>query len=170
MSLKPQDILIVLKLAVMPDIRWSYSSIAHELYMSPSEVHSGVKRAIASHLMDPSGRRPLTRSVEEFLICCVKYVFPPIIGGPTRGVPTGYAAPPLVHRIIQPDEPPPVWPYAEGPVRGFGFAPLYKSVPQAALRDDKLYQLLALLDAIRDGRARERQIAEKEIRERLRAG
>jgi hypothetical protein len=48
-------------------------------------------------------------------------------------------------------------------------APLYKTVPQAALRDPFLYQMLALLDAIRDGRSRERQLAEQELKLRLKA-
>jgi hypothetical protein len=170
MSLKPQDVLVVLKLTTMGECRWTYSFVAIMLSMSPSEVHAGVKRAVASHLMDSHGRKPLIRSVEEFLVCCVKYVFPPLHGGPTRGIPTGYAAPPLVHKIVQSSEPPPVWPYWEGNVRGFEFSPLYKSVPQAVLKDERLYELLALVDAIRDGRAREREIAVKELRVRLRAG
>jgi hypothetical protein len=168
MSLKPQDILIVLKLVVIGEHQWSYSSLAYELVMSPSEVHAGVKRATECHLMDPCGRRPLLRAVEEFLICGVKYVFPPRLGGPTRGIPTAYAAPPLVHKIVQPNEPPPVWAYTDGHVRGFEFEPLYKSAPRAALNDQRLYELLALLDAIRGGRARERGLAEEELRRRLR--
>ena len=44
---------------------------------------------------------------------------------------------------------------------------LYKSVPKAAARDFKLYELLVLVDAIRDGRAREKKIAVNEIRIRL---
>jgi hypothetical protein len=62
---------------------------------------------------------------------------------------------------------PPVWPYAEGPLRGIAFSPLYKNVPQAALRDSKLYELLALVDAIREGRAREREIAIRELTARI---
>ena len=46
---------------------------------------------------------------------------------------------------------------------------LYASVPGAARRDRALYDLLALVDAIRIGRARERALAEKEITHRLRA-
>jgi hypothetical protein len=38
----------------------------------------------------------------------------------------------------------------------------------AAEKDFRLYELLALLDAIRGGRAREASIAVKEIKERLR--
>jgi hypothetical protein len=37
------------------------------------------------------------------------------------------------------------------------------------LRDPALYQLLALVDAIRDGRARERNLAERDLVERLKA-
>jgi hypothetical protein len=82
-------------------------------------------------------------------------------------MPTGYAAPPLDKIIVQPNDPPPVWPHAEGTVRGYSFSPLFPSVPMAALRDPLLYEMLALVDAIRDGRARERSIAVKELSTRL---
>jgi hypothetical protein len=49
----------------------------------------------------------------------------------------------------------------------YSFAPFYKTVPQAALQDPYLYEVLALVDAIRDGRSRERQIAEEELKARL---
>jgi hypothetical protein len=64
-------------------------------------------------------------------------------------------------------EPPTAWPYAEGKVRGISIAPLYKAAPKAALLDAKFYRMLALPDAIRSGRTRERKLAiellEKEI-------
>ncbi|MEG7523780.1 MAG: hypothetical protein M3H12_11860 [Chromatiales bacterium] len=47
------------------------------------------------------------------------------------------------------------------------FSPLYKSAPGAAKRDPALYELLVLVDAIRGGRARERELAIKELRARL---
>jgi hypothetical protein len=52
-------------------------------------------------------------------------------------------------------------------VRGYSFTPLHKNVPQAALEDKRLYELLALVDALRDGRARERELAVKELTKRL---
>ena len=82
-------------------------------------------------------------------------------------MPTSYAAPPLVSLIVQPNEPPPVWPYPDGSVRGHEFSPLYKSVPMAAAKDRVLYELLALVDAIRGGRAREKNLAITELRSRL---
>ena len=69
--------------------------------------------------------------------------------------------------ISQPNEPPPVWPDPEGDTRGYEFSPLYKSVPKAASKDRILYELLVIVDAIRDGRAREREIAIKELKARL---
>ena len=60
------------------------------------------------------------------------------------------------------------WPDPSGPVRGTAFEPLYRNVPEAAKRDSRLYELLALIDAIRDGRARKRKLAEKELVTRLR--
>jgi hypothetical protein len=48
-------------------------------------------------------------------------------------------------------------------VRGIEFSAPYKHAPQSALRDPKLCELLALVDAIREGRARERKIAIREL-------
>ena len=75
--------------------------------------------------------------------------------------------PPLSQQIAKSSEPPPVWPDPEGTVRGLEFSPLYKNVPAAARRDPKLYELLALVDAIRDGRVREREIAIRELTARI---
>ncbi len=168
MVLKPQDIVVLLKLITSRESEWSYPSLAHDLFMSVSEVHAGIKRAGAARLIDLQRRVPLKRALEEFLIHGVKYAFPPTRGGLIRGMPTGYAAPTLDDLIIQPNEPPPVWPYPDGRIRGHEFSPLYKSVPMAAAVDEGLYELLALVDAIREGRARERNLATKELKARLR--
>jgi hypothetical protein len=167
MILKPQDIVILLKLVTLGERQWSYSSLANELAMSPSEVHSGIGRATAARLFDPQRKVPILKALLEFLVHGVKYAFPPDKGHLTRGLPTSYAAPPLNTLIIQSDEPPPVWPDPEGKVRGYEFSPLYRSVPKAVANDDALYELLALVDAIRDGRARERELAVKELTAKL---
>jgi hypothetical protein len=84
-----------------------------------------------------------------------------------RGIPTAAATEPLNALLLDDGEPPTVWQYAEGKVRGISIAPLYKAAPKAALRDAKFYCVLALSDAIRCGRTRERNLAiellEKEI-------
>lgn len=171
MNLKPQDIVVALKLCVYPDARPPMSVIANDLSLSPSEVHGAIGRLRASRLLHgPKLKdRPNISALEEFLIHGLKYAFPAEHGEVTRGIPTSYAAEPLKREISMSNDLPTVWPWHAGDTRGIGLEPLYKKVPQAALRDRKLYQLLALVDAIRDGRARERKIAERELVRRLRA-
>ncbi len=169
MLLKPQDILVMLKLLALGRRSWSYAWLAVQLGMSPSQLHSAVKRALTAQLAVLEGDQiiPNLRNLEEFLVHGLKYVFVPVQGGMTRGIPTGYAAPPLNKYIVAAGEPPPVWPEAKGEARGLAFSPLYSLAPQAARSDPKLYELLALVDAIRSGRAREREIAIKELKKRL---
>jgi hypothetical protein len=171
MNLKPQDVVVALKLCAYPDARPAMSVIANDLSLSPSEVHGAIRRLRASRLLHgPNLKdRPNISALEEFLIHGLKYAFPAEHGEVTRGIPTSYAAEPLKSEVSMSNDLPPVWPWREGNTRGVGLEPLYKSVPQAALRDSNLYQFLALVDAIRDGRSRERKIAERELVHRLRA-
>jgi hypothetical protein len=167
--LKPLDIVVLLKLSLVRGARPPYLQMANELYLYPSEVYTSVKRARASHfLQGPELQDRLNRSaLLEFLLHGVRYAFPVEKGALTRGVPTSYAALPLQESIDPGNEPPPVWPYENGSVRGYSFSPLHKNVPKAALKDPHLYELLALVDALRDGRARERQLAVRELTNRL---
>ncbi len=147
--------------------RPSIAQVAGDLALSPSQVHASLKRLERSRLIDPQTGRLLLKAVEEFLIHGAKYAFPAQRGEATRGIPTAHAAPPLKAQIAQGDFPP-VWPDAEGEVRGMTLEPLHKAAPKAARKDPVLYELLALIDALRDGRVRERQLAEKELSARLR--
>jgi hypothetical protein len=167
--LKPQDIVVLLKLLLVKGRRPPYLVIANDLFMNPSEVHASVKRSRAAQLIQgPELQDRLNRSaLLELLFHGIRYVFPPEKGALTRGLPTSYAASPLNDLIDSGNEPPPVWPYAEGYTRGYSFSPLHKNVPLAALKDAQLYQLLALVDALRDGRARERNLAAKELKTRI---
>jgi hypothetical protein len=169
MILKPQDVLVLLKLVALGPGLWTYNGVAGELGMSPSEVHSALRRALAAGLAVQSDDRirPNIRNLREFLLSGLRFVFMPERGPIGRGMPTAHAAPPLSGIMTPDDEPPPVWPDPEGKSRGMAFSPLYKSVPGAARRDPSLYELLVLVDAIRGGRAREREIAGKELRKRL---
>lgn len=169
MNLKPQDILVLLKLVALGDKPWSFSQLASELGMSPSEVHAASKRALAAGLAVKAGENilPNTRNLEEFLLHGIQYVFIPERGEMNRGMPTAHAAEPMATYRVTDNEPPPVWPESDGELRGESFLPLYKSAPKAARNDPRLYELLALVDAIRGGRAREREIAKKELKKQL---
>src|ERR1700744_1882470 len=165
MTAKSLDIVVLLKLLLEKSKR-PYALLSKELRISASEIHAAVRRSIAAGLVDPESRRPLRKPLEEFLLHGVRYVFPASLGGLARGIPTAYAAKPLSDQFDS-DDLPPVWVAPQGTVRGYAVEPLYSSVPQAVKSDASLYELLALVDALRIGRARERQLAETELKKRL---
>ena len=166
MVLKSQDVVILLKLVALQQQPWTVRSLAAQVFISHSEVFDGLKRLEAARLIQSLRHVPRRRSLEEFLVYGVKYAFPPNRGGLTRGMPTSYAAPPLCKKIVSSTEPP-VWPYSQGEVRGYAFSPLYRTVPEAAELDPQLYELLALVDAIRDAQAREAALAVQELKARI---
>jgi hypothetical protein len=164
-----QDIALLLKLAIQDEPNLPSKELAASLFISPSEVSKALKRCMNSGLLyiSSSEKRVNRTALLEFLGHGLRYVFPPIKGSLVRGMPTSAAAEPLKSRLLEDGEPPTVWPYAEGKVRGVSIAPLYKGAPKAALLDSRFYGVLALSDAIRSGRTRERNLAiellEKEI-------
>lgn len=167
--LKPQDILVLLKLQAKGSAPVSYNRLANELGMSPSEVHAAGKRALAAHLavMKDGQLSTQHRNLEEFLLHGLRYVFPAEWGGLSRGMPTASSAPPLNQLFSKSNELPTVWPDPSGELRGQSLQPLYRAAPGAARDDPALYELLALVDSLRAGKARERQIAAKELHRRL---
>jgi hypothetical protein len=173
MALKPQDLLVVLKIALHPGQASTYAILATELGMAASEVHAATKRGIKSGLLSPrlwerkgpaDASRPKqllwyranNSALIEFVVHGVKYVFPPERGAEARGLPTAHGTAPLNAHIAADRSP--VWPTVDGVVRGESLAPLYPSAPTAAKNDPLLHQALALVDAIRGGAARERKL------------
>lgn len=77
MTLKPQDIVILLKLTTLGTEHWTTRSLASGIFISHSEVSEGLKRAVTSRLLTPGDHRPRFRPLEELLIHGVKYVFRP---------------------------------------------------------------------------------------------
>ena len=60
-----------------------------------------------------------------------------------------------------------VWPDARGNSKGQAVKPLYKSAPKAVKLDPYLYELLALVDAIRLGNTRESSLAKNLLEGKL---
>ena len=166
MTIKPQDIVVLAKLiARKGDKDWSQNSIAAELCLSPSQINSSIKRLVFAGLMTPyqhpNKSEPILQACIEFFIHGMKYIFPAKLGGIARGIPTSYSGPSLKSQIVAGKDPIPVWPYGKGEVRGVTLLPLYSSVPESITQypDPLFYDILTLLDAIRSGRAREKQLA-----------
>lgn len=170
--LKPQDLFILLKLASSKESFESFPKLAAELGLSTAETYRGLERSAKSRLYDPERRRPLRKPLAEFVLHGAAYVYPAHPGPQTIGLPTGVAATSLREEFGPTDALIPVWPDTIGSedaglVTGYAIEPLYQSAPEAARRDRVFYELLALLDAVREGRARERRLAVNALRRRL---
>lgn len=165
MALQAQDVLVALKIALLGECP-KYRDLASSLGLSLGEAHKSVKRAIDSGLLSRRTRAARRGALREFLVHGLKYVFPVKPGADQRGIPTAHAAPPLKSGFPKSDRPP-VWPDSQGPMTGPSIKPLYKSVPEAIRQDPQLYEALALIDALRIGRARERKLAQLKLEEML---
>jgi DNA-binding Lrp family transcriptional regulator len=164
--LEPVDILLCLKLNLYDDqIKPSFEELAEATTIGSSTLHRAAKRAQDAGLLKQD-KSVLRKPLLEFLLHGIKYAFYVKPGSETRGMPTAYAASPLKSVIALPSRIP-VWPDSKGEVRGFTVTPLHKQAPEAARRDPNLYELLALVDAIRIGSAREYQLAKDELEKRL---
>lgn len=168
-ALKPQDVVVALKVAGTSERPWTIAQLAKELCLSASEVHACIKRCERTGLLQRGeGKVEAARqSLLEFITHGVRYVFPAVLGGVTSGIPTASAAKPLADHLVQPADFSPVWAHPFGTVRGVSLLPLYPTVPDAALQDEALYELLTLVDGIRMGTSRERGLAVDLLQERL---
>lgn len=164
MDLKPQDLLVALKLAVREDkAPLKYAELAKSVGLSPSEVYQAVHRCRRSGLIRDD-LVPDREALFELLSHGIRYLMPAKRGASTRGMPTSYGVSPLKELLADGEAAAPVWPDPEGTARGEALSPIYRSAPNAARQDPKLHQCLALVDALRAGRARERAIARDELK------
>ena len=169
-GIKPQDIVVLLKLTTLDTDKWRHMDLVDVLGLSQGEISFALNRCRTAGFLDASKKKVMRGALLEFLVHGLKYVFPVKPGPVCRGVTTAHSAPPLSKNIAASDEDRYVWPWDEGKVRGQAIEPLYPNAPAAAQKDHKLYELLALVDAIRVGRAREQAIAIQELQVRIGGG
>lgn len=166
-SMRSQDILILLKIVSLGEQEWFHHTLAQDLGISQSEVSQSLNRSRYAGLIDDTRKNVMRMALLDFLKSGIRYVFPQKPGALVRGVPTAHSAPPLNQIIQSKDDDQYVWPSAKGHMRGQAIEPLYPSVLAAIKKDEALYELLALVDAIRVGKVREQELAKKELEKRL---
>ena len=124
---------------------------------------AGLKRCqdIGLLRLDPNTQLPRVNSkaLLGFVEHGLRYVFPVKPAEITRGIPTGFAAPILEGKLMSGGDMIHVWPDAFGNRKGQSVKPLFKTVPGAVKKDPRLYEYLALIDAVRMGSPREAQVA-----------
>ena len=164
--MKPQDILILLKKLTTTGQTLSCRGIAESLGLSASTVSESLERSKKAKLIDQNKNRVNILALQEFLVHGIAYVFPAETGRVGRGIPTNASASPIKEHITSNSDIY-VWHYVKGTARGQQLEPIYPTVPEAVLRDDELYQLLVIVDALRIGHTREKAVAIDELSKRL---
>ena len=163
--MKSQDIVILLKILCLENKPWSQISLANELFMSQSEISQSIARSKYTGLLHIDGKNVNRLSFMEFVQYGLRFVFPQKPGPVVRGVPTAHSAQPLNNHIKSNEIY--VWPSAKGNARGQSIIPLYPSVVDAIKVDLDLYEMLSLIDALRVGKAREKELAISELKKRI---
>lgn len=169
LALRPQDILLLLKLIARRGQSWRQLDLAMALGLSQAEVANGLERLRLAGLVNDQKKDVHRLAAIEFLIHALKYILPPEIGTYSRGIPTAHSAKPMQGKVVG-EELPMVWPSNEGDIRGLALEPIYPSAPHSAKLDPDLHELLAIIDSLRVGGVREKKVAEEEIRKRLLKG
>lgn len=167
-TMSPLDVVVLLKLISLGNQPWNQKALADALRMSQSEISKSFARSRYSGLLDSTSKKVRRLALFEFLRCGIAYVFPQQPGAVVRGIATAHSAAPL-NESIQSSEYY-VWPSGKGNLRGHSIVPLYPSVVDAVQNDSKLHELLALVDALRVGRVREKELAITELQKRIVSG
>src|SRR2546426_5483111 len=149
--LQQSDIYVLCGLVAADDPSWTYRDLAKRLGVPHALVQRGLARAQEAGLYSAESRRVHRPNLEEFLPHGLRFVAPAKLGGVVPGVPAAWAAPPVSRRIRESGDLPPVWPTAEGRVRGQALAPLHESAVSAVERFPRLGELLAIVDSLRAG-------------------
>jgi hypothetical protein len=162
-ALKPVDIVVCCQLALTPNA--TFQVLSRSTGISVGECHNAVRRLTAASLLNPIARRPATELLLRFLVHGVPYAFAPTLGEVAVGVPTGLGAPVLAEYLSASESH--VWAHVDGEAQGIGLTPLFPHAAELPGRNNRLYEILALVDVLRTGQAREKKLAEELLRERL---
>ncbi|MCW9713512.1 hypothetical protein LQ318_11425 [Aliifodinibius salicampi] len=147
--MRPQDIVILLKIIAMRERSWYNKDLARDLNISGSEVSESLHRSMIAGLINKKKEQVFKKDLIDFLVHGLKYVFPVRPGRLVRGMPTAYSAPVLNKEFVVDD--PYVWAGGDKIQKGVAINPLYSTVPMACKNDALLYDLLSLTDALRIG-------------------
>lgn len=158
--LKPHDLVVLTKIMLLDNEDCTLRSLGNDLGLSNSAVHGSLVRSKKAGFILTSGK-VVRKSLYECMVFGVPYFCFPQKGEVVNGVPTADFAPFLKGRFSPSGKIPLVWPCEENKscVEGQTLVPLHSSVPAAALRDERLYEILALVDVLRIAESADRRLA-----------
>ena len=160
-GMRPQDIVVLLKIISKENTPWRHQDLSNELFISQSEISESLNRNQVAGLINGEKKRVHRQSLLDFIEFGLRYVYPASPGSMINGIYTAHSHP-FMQQQFKSDLNY-VWPAERGLVRGLSIEPLYKDVVKAVIPDEKLYKMLALIDILRVGRMRELPIAISEL-------
>jgi len=160
-GMRPQDVAILLKIVLKQDEQWLNKDLSEELFISPAEISESLHRSAMAGLINSSKKKVHRQTLLEFIEYGLHVVFPVIPGGLVNGVFTAHSHP-FMQKHFKSDFHY-VWPDVKGNERGLLIEPLYKDVVKAIRLNAQFYKVMALLDVVRVGKARELKVAIEEI-------
>jgi hypothetical protein len=164
-GMRPQDIVVLIKIILFEDKEWQFQDIARAIYISPAEVSESLSRSSFAGLINYERRKVFRNAFFEFLQFGLPYVFPQAPGPMTKGMATSHSHKYFKGNIVSNEVF--VWPDPNGSDYGQAIEPLYINQVKAAKEDSRLYEILAMLDVIRVGKNREKKVAINYLRKLL---
>ena len=164
-GMRPHDIPILIFIALYSDGDFKLMDLHSSLKISLSEISESLKRSRVARLIG-TNKRVYRSALLDFICIGLRYVFPVEPGAIVRGFGTSHSAPPLKELIVSSDEQY-VWNSVDGTMKGMDIRPLYPDIPGVCQEYPELYEVLALIDALRIGKAREVNLAKRLLKERL---
>jgi hypothetical protein len=156
-SLKPQDVVLLVKLLSLKKEDWRQIDLAISLKLSQSEIAKALARLAKAGLIFE--KRVNRSAALEFILHAIKYIFPAEVGALSTGVPTAFSSPMHKKMVVHDTNDIYVWPSPRGSKRGQVIKPFYPELAEAALEDDEFYGLMSAIEILRIGRTRERDLA-----------
>ncbi|MEJ7692428.1 hypothetical protein [Daejeonella sp.] len=162
-GMRPQDVIILLKLAIDGEEGSRIKDISTKLFISGSEVSESLNRSAIAGLLLPDSRTVNKDPFLKFLEHGLQYVFPAQLGPVMKGMFTAHSESSLYLSFSSEEKL--VWADELGKERGPTILPLYPTVVKAVKKDRILYRLLALCDIIRIGDPSDKNKAVWHLRE-----
>ncbi len=111
-GMRPQEIVLRLKIVTKDGVEWRMKDLTAELMISSSEVTESIERSVTAGLMRDGKKHVMKVALKEFLVHCIRYVFPVRARDIVRGMATSHSAPPRIDHIVADVKY--VWPNPEG--------------------------------------------------------
>ena len=152
-GIRPQDIVVLLKIFSLGEEEWLSKDLSKQLFISQSEISESLNRSVYAGLLGMDKKTIQKSALFGLLVYGLRYIFPTQAGTLAKGIPTAASAPILKDDF--PNENSLVWPDPKMETRGLLVEPLYPKVVNAVKLDPMLYDLLALADTFRVGNDKE---------------